>query len=92
MSFCGFAGSEGPSIDNNEPIPSPFTSTSLPQLADAASIQSAISEVCEMMLHRRIEPKEASSPVLRHAGRILEFGPQKSKGKYRDATRNDSGM
>jgi hypothetical protein len=44
-----------------------------------------------MMLHRRIEPKEASSPVLRHAGRILEFGPQKSKGKYRDATRNDSG-
>jgi len=22
MSFCGFAGSEGPNIDNNEPIPS----------------------------------------------------------------------
>jgi hypothetical protein len=28
---------------------------------DATSIQSAISEVCEMMLHRRIEPKEASA-------------------------------
>ena len=36
--------------------------------------------------------KTRFSPVLRHAGRILEFGPQKSKGKYRDATRNDSGM
>src|SRR6266852_9841280 len=33
----------------------------LPQLEDAASIQSAISEVCELMLHRRIEPKEASA-------------------------------
>ncbi len=33
----------------------------LPQLADAASIQSAISEVREMMLHRRIEPKHASA-------------------------------
>ncbi|HKM46396.1 MAG TPA: hypothetical protein VJX69_02355, partial [Terriglobales bacterium] len=32
-----------------------------PQLEDASSIQSAISEVCEMMLHRRIEPKEASA-------------------------------
>ena len=59
MSFCGFAGSEGPNIDNNEPIPS--FRVYLPQLADAASIQSAISEVCEMMLHRRIEPKEASA-------------------------------
>src|SRR3984893_8614972 len=58
MSFCGFAGSEVPNIDNNEPIPFHL---SLPQLADAASIQSAISEVCEMMLHRRIEPKEASA-------------------------------
>src|ERR1035438_9617942 len=31
------------------------------QLEDAASIQSAISEVCELMLHRRIEPKEATA-------------------------------
>ena len=36
--------------------------------------------------------KRSFSPVLRHTGRILEFGPQKSKGKYRDATGNDSGM
>jgi hypothetical protein len=52
----------GPSpinIDNNESIPS--SHVYLPQLEDATSIQSAISEVCEMMLHRRIEPKEASA-------------------------------
>jgi hypothetical protein len=46
-------------IDNAESIPS--FHVYLPQLEDAASIQSAISEVCEMMLHRRIEPKEASA-------------------------------
>jgi hypothetical protein len=46
-------------IDNNEPFPS--SHVYLPELEDAASIQSAISEVCEMMLHRRIEPKEASA-------------------------------
>ena len=33
----------------------------LPPLESASSIQSAISEVCELMLHRRIEPKEASA-------------------------------
>ena len=32
----------------------------LPDFEDAVSIQSAISDVCEMMLHRRIETKEAS--------------------------------
>ncbi len=32
----------------------------LPVFEDAVSIQSAISDVCEMMLHRRIETKEAS--------------------------------
>jgi hypothetical protein len=46
-------------IDNSDTIPS--SHVYLPQLEDAASIQSAISEVCEMMLHRRIEPKEASA-------------------------------
>jgi len=52
----------GPSpidINNSDTIPS--THVYLPQLEDAVSIQSAISEVCEMMLHRRIEPKEASA-------------------------------
>jgi len=51
----------GPSPINidNDAIPS--SHVYLPQLEDAASIQSAISEVCELMLHRRIEPKEASA-------------------------------
>ena len=60
--FCHYHDKVGPSpidIDNAESIPS--FHTYLPQLEDAASIQSAISEVCEMMLHRRIEPKEASA-------------------------------
>src|SRR5271169_5421029 len=42
-------------IDN-----SPSGHTYLPVFEDAVSIQSAISDVCEMMLHRRIETKEAS--------------------------------
>ncbi len=33
----------------------------LPQVEDAVSIQSAISEVYEMMLRRRIEPREATA-------------------------------
>ena len=60
--FCHYHEVMGPApvnIDNNEIIrPSHVY---LPQLEDAASVQSAISEVCEMMLHRRIEPKEASA-------------------------------
>ncbi len=42
-------------IDNG-----PSSHAYLPVFEDAVSIQSAISDVCEMMLHRRIEPKEAS--------------------------------
>src|SRR5450755_3770925 len=42
-------------IDNK-----PSGHTYLPVFEDAVSIQSAITDVCEMMLHRRIEPKEAS--------------------------------
>jgi hypothetical protein len=60
--FCHYHNVMGPppiNIDNNETIPS--SHVYLPQLEDANSIQSAISEVCEMMLHRRIEPKEASA-------------------------------
>ena len=60
--FCHYHEKMGPSpinIDNDEAIPS--FHVYLPQLEDAASIQAAISEVCEMMLHRRIEPKEASA-------------------------------
>jgi len=60
--FCHFHQVMGLSpinIDNAETNPS--SHVYLPQLENAASIQSAISEVCEMMLHRRIEPKEASA-------------------------------
>jgi hypothetical protein len=60
--FCNYHEKMGPSpvnIDNAESNPS--SHVYLPQLEDAASIQSAISEVCELMLHRRIEPKEASA-------------------------------
>jgi len=39
---------------------SPSGHAYLPVFEDAVSIQSAISDVCEMMLHRRIETKEAS--------------------------------
>jgi len=48
-------GKEKVNIDN-----SPSGHTYLPVFEDAVSIQSAISDVCEMMLHRRIEAKEAS--------------------------------
>ncbi|HYW40093.1 MAG TPA: hypothetical protein VE957_18425 [Terriglobales bacterium] len=60
--FCHFhqvVGASPINIDNAEINPS--SHVYLPQLENAASIQSAISEVCEMMLHRRIEPKEASA-------------------------------
>jgi hypothetical protein len=43
----------------------------LPRLNDAVSIQNAISEVCELMLHRRIEPKEASA--LFYAMQVASF-------------------
>jgi hypothetical protein len=58
--FCHYhkvMGASPINIDNNDNNPSAHLY--LPPLADANSIQSAISEVCEMMLHRRIEPKEA---------------------------------
>jgi hypothetical protein len=38
----------------------PSNHTYLPPFEDAVSIQGAISDVCEMMLHRRIESKEAA--------------------------------
>lgn len=60
--FCHYHEVMGPppvNIDNNEGNAS--LHVYLPQLEDAVSIQSAISEVCEMMLHRRIEPKEATA-------------------------------
>ena len=51
----GDGQTEAINIDN-----SPSGHAYLPVFEDAVSIQSAISDVCEMMLHRRIETKEAS--------------------------------
>jgi hypothetical protein len=55
--FCHYhevMGKPKVNIDN-----SPSGHAYLPVFEDAVSIQSAISDVCEMMLHRRIETKEA---------------------------------
>ena len=60
--FCHYHEQTGPPpIDINNTESNPSFHVYLPPLEDAASIQSAISEVCELMLHRRIEPKEASA-------------------------------
>ena len=56
--FCHYHKVMGPPKANLDNRPSGHTY--LPVFEDAVSIQSAISDVCEMMLHRRIEPKEAS--------------------------------
>lgn len=56
--FCHYhkvMGKPAINIDNG-----PSDHAYLPVFEDAVSIQSAISDVCEMMLHRRIETKEAS--------------------------------
>ncbi len=56
--FCHYHKVMGlPQVEiNNRPSGHAY----LPVFEDAVSIQSAISDVCEMMLHRRIETKEAS--------------------------------
>jgi len=60
-SFCHYHKLAGASPVNFENQIIPSTHVYLPPLKSAASIQAAISEVCELMLHRRIEPKEASA-------------------------------
>jgi hypothetical protein len=59
--YCHYHKIMGPSPINIENDTSPYAHVYLPQLEDSVSIQLAISEVCELMLHRRIEPKEASA-------------------------------
>jgi hypothetical protein len=59
--FCHFHKVMGPSPIDYEHRPTSYDHIYLPRLKDAHSIQAAISEVCELMLHRRIEPKEASA-------------------------------
>src|ERR1035438_6213699 len=60
--FCHYHKMMGPlPIQPSTFAEFPFEHYYLPRLNDSDSIQSAISEVCELMLHRRIEPKEASA-------------------------------
>jgi hypothetical protein len=59
--FCHYHKLMGPSPVNFDNQILPSTHVYLPPLESPASIQAAISEVCELMLHRRIEPKEASA-------------------------------
>ncbi len=60
--FCHYHKVMGPSpINTNNSDTFPSTHVYLPPLEDPVSIQLAISEVCELMLHRRIEPKEATA-------------------------------
>jgi len=56
--FCHYHKVMGLPKVNIDNIPSGHAY--LPLFEDAVSIQSAISDVCEMMLHRRIEAKEAA--------------------------------
>jgi hypothetical protein len=67
----------------------------LPVFEDAVSIQSAIQDVCEMMLHRRIETKEAS--ILLYAMQVAstnmahmngDKGQRKDKDKNNDKSKN----
>jgi hypothetical protein len=63
-------------IDNG-----PSSHTYLPLFEDAVSIQSGISDVCEMMLHRRIDPKEAS--ILLYAMQVASTNMAHMNGEAR---------
>jgi hypothetical protein len=67
----------------------------LPVFEDAVSIQSAISDVCEMMLHRRIETKEAS--ILLYAMQvastnIAHMNGDKSQRKHQQKSQKKGGQ
>ena len=87
--FCHYhkvMGSPKANIDN-----APSGHVYLPVFEDAVSIQSAISDVCEMMLHRRIEPKEAS--ILLYAMQVAStnmahLNGNKSQSKQKSQKRN----
>jgi hypothetical protein len=53
----------------------------LPRFEDAVSIQSSISDVCEMMLHRRIDSKEAS--ILLYAMQVASTNMAHMNGEAR---------
>jgi len=83
--FCQYhkvMGKPDINIDNG-----PSIHAYLPVFNDAVSIQSAIQDVCEMMLHRRIEPKEAS--ILLYAMQVAStnmahMNGDKGQGKDKD--------
>jgi len=91
--FCHYhklMGKPKINIDNN-----PSGHTYLPVFEDAVSIQSAISDVCEMMLHRRIEPKEAS--ILLYAMQVAStnmahLNGDKSQAKTRGHKKSQPGQ
>ncbi len=91
--FCQYhkvMGKPAINIDNG-----PSSHAYLPVFEDAVSIQAAIQDVCEMMLHRRIEPKEAS--ILLYAMQVASTnmaqvnggqGKGKDKDKDKDKSKN----
>ncbi len=91
--FCRYhevMGKPAINIDND-----PSGHAYLRVFEDAVSIQSAISDVCEMMLHRRIETKEAS--ILLYAMQVAstnmahmngDKGPRTDKDKDKDKSKN----
>src|SRR6266852_4431385 len=91
--FCHYHEIMGPSpIDINNTESNPSAHIYLPQLEDAVSIQSAISEVCEMMLHRRIEPKETSALfyAMQVASSNLDHLPASKTQKLNSETSSDT--
>lgn len=85
--FCHYhnvMGKPAINIDNG-----PSDHAYLPVFEDAVSIQSAISDVCEMMLHRRIETKEAS--ILLYAMQVASTNMAHmngDKGQRKDKSKN----
>src|SRR5208337_4186452 len=89
--FCHYhkiMGKPKVNIDNR-----PSGHTYLPVFEDAVSIQGAISDVCEMMLHRRIEAKEAS--ILLYAMQVASSNMAHMNGearrKHKRQTKNGKG-
>jgi hypothetical protein len=87
--FCHYhkvMGKPAINIDND-----PSGHAYLPVFEDAVSIQSAISDVCEMMLHRRIETKEAS--ILLYAMQVASTNMAHmngDKGQRKDKSKKKS--
>jgi hypothetical protein len=87
--FCHYhkvIGKPAINIDNG-----PSGHAYLPVFEDPVSIQSAISDVCEMMLHRRIETKEAS--ILLYAMQVASanmahLNGEKSQRKHNRQKKN----